>query len=235
MCGNSRGNSLISAARNVLARLILVRLLTYITENVLPEMQCGFRKERITIGMLFVARQLEEKCREHHKPLYIVFVDLTKAFDTVNRSLLWNILEKFGCPPSYLAVLTALHEGANACVISAGGNCDPFTVESGVRQGCVIAPIIFNLFFAGVMKASSNWFPPDVGIPINYRLDGNLFNLRHLQAKTEVTNKMVIDLQYVDDAAYASSSPEQLHDTLNHLADTYSRAGLIINTPKLRS
>ena len=211
---------------------MLFRLLVHIAEDVLPETQCGFRKQRSTIDMRFVARQLQEKCREHHKPLYMVFVDLTKAFDTVNRPLLWSILEKFGCPPTFLAVLTALHDGAMARVISGGGKSDPFTVGSGVRQGCVIAPILFNLFLAGVMKTSAHLLLPDAGIPIKYRLDGNLFNLRRLQAKTKVTKVIIRDLQYADDAAYVSCSSEHLQHTLNTLADTYNRAGLTINTSK---
>lgn len=232
VCGNSRGISLLSAAGKILTRLMLLRLLTDIAEDVLPETQCGFRKERSTTDMLFVARQLQEKCREHHKPLYMVFIDLTKAFDTVNRPLLWNILEKFGCPPTFLAVLTALHDGANARVISAGAKSDPFTVESGVRQGCVIAPIIFNLFLAGVQRTFTHQLPPDAGVPIKYRLDGNMFNLRRLQAKTKVTKEAIIDLQYADDAAYVSCSPDTMQHTLNLIAGTYNRAGLIINTTK---
>ncbi|KAK3878819.1 hypothetical protein Pcinc_016629 [Petrolisthes cinctipes] len=156
----------------------------------------------------------------------------TRSYDTVNRSLHWIILEKFGCPPTFRAVLTALHDGANARVISAGGKSDPFTVESRVGQGCVITPILFNLFFAGVTNVFSNLLPLDTGIPINYRLDGNLCNLRRLQAKTKVRRENVIDLQYADDAAYVSCSPEHLQDTLNLLADSHSRAGLIINTTK---
>ena len=54
--------------------------------------------------MIFVARQLQEKCREQHQNLYLAFVDLTKAFDTVNQDLLMKILRKFGCPPTFIAI-----------------------------------------------------------------------------------------------------------------------------------
>ena len=49
--------------------------------------------------MIFSLRQLEEKCWEQQKLLYITFVDLTKAFDLVSRDGLFNILLKIGCPP----------------------------------------------------------------------------------------------------------------------------------------
>ena len=84
-----------------LAIVMLHRLLTQVAETVLPESQCGFRRGRSTVDMMFVARLLQEKCREQHRNLYVAFIDLTKAFDTVNRDLLWMVLSKFGCPPHF--------------------------------------------------------------------------------------------------------------------------------------
>ena len=71
VCGNSRGISLLSIAGKVLAKIMLSRLVEHISEGVLPEIQCGFRKTRSTMDMVFVLRQLLEKSREHHKDLYI--------------------------------------------------------------------------------------------------------------------------------------------------------------------
>ena len=62
------------------------------------------RKERSTTDMTFVLRLLQEKCREQHRDLLAVFVDLSKAFDTVDRELLWKILGKFGCPAKFVGV-----------------------------------------------------------------------------------------------------------------------------------
>jgi len=106
ICGNSRGISRLSVAGNgkVLARVMLQRLLSQVAETVLPESQCGFRRCRSTIDMIFVARLLQEKCREQHRNLFFDFIDLTKTFDTVNRDLLWKVLSKFGCPPHFLTI-----------------------------------------------------------------------------------------------------------------------------------
>ena len=60
----------------------------------LPESQCGFRKNRGTIDMIFTARELQEKCQEQNVDHYMTFVDLTKAFDTVSREGLWKIMAK---------------------------------------------------------------------------------------------------------------------------------------------
>ena len=104
-CGNSRGISLLSVAGNVLAKIKHTSILEHVVDLVLPESQCGFRRGRSTIYMIFDARQLQEKCHEQHKNICMAFVDLTKALDTVNRYLLWNILCKFVCPPTFIAIL----------------------------------------------------------------------------------------------------------------------------------
>ncbi|GFR64639.1 cilia- and flagella-associated protein 74-like [Elysia marginata] len=82
-CSDYRGITLLSIAGKVLARILLNRIVSTIAEENLPESQCGFRSNRGTTDMVFVLRQLQEKCREQNKGLYITFVDLTKAFDTV--------------------------------------------------------------------------------------------------------------------------------------------------------
>ena len=97
-CGNYRGISLLDVAGKVFARVLLARLLTSVTETILPESQCGFRKDRGTTDMIFVARQLLEKSREQNQDLFIAFVDLAKAFDTINREMLWKVMVKCGCP-----------------------------------------------------------------------------------------------------------------------------------------
>ena len=78
----------------ILTRFMLIRLCCHISEITLPETQCGFRKNRSTCDMIFCARQLQEKCNEQNTDLYMAFIDLQKAFDTVNRELLWIVLEK---------------------------------------------------------------------------------------------------------------------------------------------
>ena len=72
----------------LLSRVMLIRLLTYVVDTVVPESQFGFRRARSTTDMIFVASLLQEKCREQRGGLFIAFIDLTKAFDIVNCDLL---------------------------------------------------------------------------------------------------------------------------------------------------
>ena len=95
---------------------MLRRLLTHVLDIVMSESQSGFRRGRGTTEMIFVARLLQEKCRKQHQSLFLVFIDLAKAFDAVNRNLLWKVLSKFGCPPHFLQMLRAFHYAMSASV-----------------------------------------------------------------------------------------------------------------------
>ena len=211
---------------------MLTRLLKHVVDLVLPESQSGFWCGCSTIDMIFVARQLLEKCCEQHQDLYLALVDLTKAFDTVNRDLLWNILRKFGCPPTLIAILRQFHTGMCAQVVMAGSQSSSFPVEVGVKQGCVLAPIIFNLLLVAITLVSHCEMQSSDCVGIEYRLDGGLFNLQRLQAKTKTTSAMISALQYIDDAAFPSLTADGLQRSFDVMSETYLCAGLIINTTK---
>ena len=88
--------------------------------------------------MIFVLRQIQEKCREQNIGLYAVFVDLTKAFYTVSRDGLWKILARLGCPQKMFTILSQLHEGQQGQVKHSGSLSDSFSISNGVKQGFVI-------------------------------------------------------------------------------------------------
>jgi len=98
---------------------------------------------------------------------------------------------------------------------------DAFEVLAGVKQGCVLAPAIFNLFLVAVTLVFRTGLSTDGGISFKYRLDGSIYNLRRLQAQTKVSADIVYELQYAHDAALPSHSPSGLQDGLNTLADSY--------------
>ena len=95
--------------------------------------------------MIFAIRQLQAKCLEQRQDLYLLFIDPTKAFDTISRPGLWSILSKLGCPPKFISMVRSLHDGMMARVIENGDVSDPFPVTNGVKQGCVLAPTLFSL------------------------------------------------------------------------------------------
>ena len=210
---------------------MLTRLLEHVVDLVLPESQCQTRRGRRTIDMIFVAWQLQEKCCEQHQNLYMAFVDLTKAFDTVNRDLLRNILHRSGCLPTFIAILQQFHTGMCAQVVMAGSQSSSLPVEVGIKQVCVLTPIIFNLLLVAMTLVFHRHLRCDC-VGIDYRLDSGLFNLRRLQAKTKTSSAMVSALQYADAAAFPSLTADGLQRSLDVMSETYLRAGLIINTMK---
>jgi len=172
--------------------------------------------------MIFVARLLQEKCREQYQNLFFAFIDLTKVFDTVNRTLLWGIglLSKFGCPAQFLAVLREFHDGMTAKVVIGGHESDPFMVNVGVKQGSVLAPVIFIFFLVAVTLAIGSGILTEDGIGLSYRLDGNCFNLLRLQAKSKTVKEYVFELQYADDAALPSHTAAGLQRSLDRICET---------------
>ena len=184
--------------------------------------------------MILVARQLQEKFREQHQNLYMAFVDLSKAFDTVNRDLLWNILRKFGCPPTFIAMLQQFYTGMCAQVVMAGSQSSSFPVEAGVKQGCVLAPIIFNLLLVAITHVSHRDLQSSDYVRIEYRLGGSLYDMRHLQAKTKTSSVVISALQYADDAAFPSLTDDGLQRSLHIMSETCLHAGHMINTTKTK-
>lgn len=230
-CDNHRGISLLAIASKILSRVLLNRLTQHLEDGLLPESQCGFRKRRGTVDMIFAARQLQEKCQEQHADLYTTFVDLTKAFDTVNREGLWRIMAKFGCPEKFITMVRQFHDGMLARVLDDGEISDAFPVTNGVKQGCVLAPTLFSMIFSAML---SDAFPDEEenGVRIKFRTDGNLFNLRRLQAKTKVQEDTVHDLLFADDCALNAPTAEKMQNSVSHFSTSCRNFGFTINTKK---
>ena len=141
--GNHRGISLVSHAGRVLLKVVTRRLSAYCeAKGLLPEEQCRFRPDRSTTDMMFVVRRPQELRRKVGVSLFMCFIDLQKAYGTVDRTLLWQVLTRIRVPPQMIAVIRQLHDGMRACVRPDDGIClDWFEVERGLRQGCVLSPL----------------------------------------------------------------------------------------------
>ena len=153
-CSKSRGISLLSIVGKLFSRIILNRIVRTIVNGILPESPCGFRASRGTVDMIFSARQLQEKCKEQNLPLYQCFIDLSKAFDTVNRSTLWKILLKLGCPERFVGLIRSLHNGMKARLSFNGTLSEEISINNGVKQGDISASMLFSIYFAIVFLVS---------------------------------------------------------------------------------
>ena len=140
-CDNFRGIALLSIPGKIFCRVIQKRLAER-GNQLLRESQCGFRKGRGCIDQVFSLRVLAEKAREYNTPLYmyLCFVDLRKAYDSVSRDALWVVLQKrYQVPGKLLRILKALHRDTGGAVRAYGKVSKEFPIKNGVRQGNVLA------------------------------------------------------------------------------------------------
>ena len=228
-CNNYRGISLRSIVGKIFARVILKRL-QKLAERIYPESQCGFRAERSTIDMIFSLRQLQEKCREQHMPLYIAFIDLTKAFDIVSRDGLFKVLPKIDCPPKLQSMIESFHTDTKGTMQFNGSFSEPFEIRSGVKQGYVLAPMLFGTFFGLLLKHVLD--TKTEGIYFRTRSDDRLFNLARLRAKTKVRKDLIRDMLFADDAAVATNAQEELQSLTNCFPQACKDFGLTISLKK---
>ena len=213
-CGNYRGISLVAHAGKILLKIIARRLSEYCERvGILPEEQRGFRPNRFTTDMMFVCRRLQELARKKQIPLYAYFTDLTKAYDSVDRTLLWTVLARFSVPQNRISVIRQFHDGMRACVRLDDRVCSRwFAVERGLRQGYVLAPLLFNTFFAAVINVASTHFKADKGVMDSSvhlgkkRGAGGGKQLPESQSFATPLGGML----YADDVGAVSQSPEQL-------------------------
>ena len=90
--------------------------------------------------------------------VYMCFFDLKKAYDSVPSDALWLLLGRWGFPPKLVNILKNMHSGMQASVRVDGILSDPFRISNGLKQGCVLAPFLFNLYFNKVMQYALDGF-----------------------------------------------------------------------------
>ena len=186
------------------------------TENKIPEEQAGFRKGYSTVDHVFTLVSVIQKCLYGSKrsKLYIAFVDYEKAFDTVDRNSLWKILEKIKTSTKVIKVLRGMYTSVKSCVRWGADLSDVFDCPAGVRQGCLLSPLIFSLLISevaeNVIKKGRHGFQ-------------FLANL-----------KEIFLLLFADDIALISTSPTGLQNQINNLEQASDSLGLKVNTQKTK-
>ena len=118
ICDNNRGISLLSIPGKVLSLVLLDRLETIIVPQ-LMEAQCGFRKGRGTVDQIWATRQIIERATKYQGTVHLCFVDLTKAYDSVDHSALITILKQYRVPQQLIHIIKELYTGTWCCVRTA--------------------------------------------------------------------------------------------------------------------
>ena len=146
-CNNYHGISLLSIIGKLFAHIISHRL-QIPAERIYPESQCSFCSKRSTVDKIFSLCKLQEKCIEQNQPLYLAFIDLTKAFNLVSRDSLFKIIYY----SNLLSIVRSFHDGMMSTVQFDGDMSAEFGVKSGIKQGCILTPTLFDIFFTLLLK-----------------------------------------------------------------------------------
>ena len=149
-----------------------------------------------------------EKARELQKYIYFCFTDYAKAFDCVDHSKPWKILQEMEIPDHLTCLLRNLYSGQEPTVRTGNGTMDWFQIEKGVRQGCILSPCLFNLYAEYVMQ--------------NARLD-------EVQAGIKIVGRNINNLRYADDITLMAESEEELKSLLMKVKEESEKAGLKLN------
>ena len=225
LCQNYRGIALLCVASKVFGRAVLNKLQDMV-ESQLGENQCGFRPNRGCSDQIFSAKILMQRAKEFNKAIYFCFVDFQRAYDTVNIEALWEILSKtFSIPEKLIRIIKALYSDSTGLIRSEG-----LPISIGVKQGDVLAPILFNLYLDAVLKvALKNQL--NKGIDIDYSYNAPLMNnSRHkLEKSTCVQN-----LAYADDILIKSSNIESLQCLVEVMNNIFAKFALKINFKKTK-
>jgi hypothetical protein len=142
-CNNDHGISLLSTSYNILSNILLSWLSPYIDE-LIGDHQCGFWHNRSTTDQIFCICEILEKKWEYNETVHQLFVDCKKAYDSVRREVLYNILIEFGIPMKLVSLIKMyLHKTYSKVCIDKHLS-DSFPIQNGLKQGDTLSPLLFS-------------------------------------------------------------------------------------------
>ena len=165
-------------------KILQARLQQYVNCE-LPDVQAGFRKGRGTRDQIANIRWIMEETREFQKNIYFCFIDYAKTFDCVDHNKLRKILKEMGIPDHLIYLLRNMYAGQEATVRTGHGTTDWFQIGTGVRQGCILSPCLFNLYAEYIMRNTG---------------------LHEAQAGIKISRRYIINLRYTDDTTLVAES-----------------------------
>ena len=208
-CANWRGITLLSVTGKIMSNIIYNRIKDAIF-SVLCEEQAGFCEGKGCADQIFVLRSIIEQCEEWRKSLVLNFVDFRKAFDCIHRPTMWKVLKHYGIPSKIVSLIEAMFQGSESCVRVGQEHTDWFEITTGVRQGDVLSPLLFNIVLDYTMKKMN-------------RVDGGI------RWTGQTTLK---GLAYADDICLMGDDVDSVTTLTDSLNDEGKKMGLKISTQK---
>ena len=199
--------SLLDSVYKIFTGLLLNRLNEWVNHhNIINEFQAGFRKGYSTIDNLFNLASIVHLNFSESKKTYAFFVDFSAAFDMIPRNSLFYKLWQLGLTRKLISLLQNLYHSNVSQVWDGSSLSEKFPVNQGVKQGCLLSPLLFTLYLND----------------LNDHLPGGI-------AIGETTIKV---LKYADDIVLLADSPSILQNMINSLFSYCSIWALKINLQK---
>lgn len=207
---NYRGISILSCVGKMYSSILNNRIKTYLEElKLLSESQNGFRAKRSCEEHVFVITSIIRNRQNDNLDTFAAFIDMQKAFDSVDRKLLLFNLICYNVDGNFYKNLKQIYSETKACVKINGLLTDWFSTHSGVLQGDVLSPVLFNSF-----------------------IDGLAVKLNESNAGIKISDYHISNLMYADDIALLANSATQLQLLLNIVANWCNKWRLGINQTK---
>ena len=210
-CGDYRTISLMPHITKIFLRVILNRIKKRINMEV-GEEQFGFRAGCGTREGIFCLNTIAQKHIQVQKPLYVCFIDYAKAFDRVKHDQLIGCLEGIGIDGKDVRIITNLYWNQKAAIRLSGVTSEYTPIKRGVRQGCILSPLLFNVYTEFIFRKIND----HQGISIGGR-------------------RLTTNLRCADDTALLSGSNENLQDLLDQVKGESVKMGLAMNVKKTKA
>ena len=215
---NYRGISLMPIAAKLYNKMLLNRIVPHI-EPLLRKNQNGFRRGRSTLSQILCLRRLIEESQAFNKDLALVFVDFSKAFDSVDRNKMFEILELYGIPPKIIDCIRVLYTNTSATILTPDGETEAFSILAGILQGDTLAPFLFILVVDYILRMSVD------------KISTKGYELRRRQSSRYPAVHLT-DTDFADDIALISQSLENAQSLLQSLEQASNCVGLYLNETK---
>ena len=188
-------------------------------DNILRKNQNGFRRNRSTTSQILTIRRILEGVRAKNLQATLIFVDFTKAFDSIHRGKMEQILLAYGIPKETVAAITILYRNTKVKVRSPNGDTEYFDIVAGVLQGDTLAPYIFIICLDYVLRTSID------------KIKENGFELTKKRSRRYPATT-ITDADYADDIAILANTPDQAETLLHSLERAAASIGLHVNAHK---